>query len=196
MFDNDAHLQSYVHMSSDGSAVWAPGGVFLTSCALDISLFPFDHQTCDLVFGSWMHSNTSIHLRNRRDSVGITKYSENNEWDLVKTEAFTKHLAYAGLPSETFPMVTFRVHLRRKTTYYVVNVIGPCVLMSMMELLAFLLPPESGEKVTLGVTVLLSFIVFLLFVAENIPRSSDAVPLIGKQQSEVRLEGRCSPLTL
>ena len=44
---------------------------------------------------------------------------------------------------------------------------------------AFLLPPDSGEKVTLGLTVLLAFSVFMLLVAENMPPTSEYIPLIG-----------------
>ena len=43
----------------------------------------------------------------------------------------------------------------------------------------FLLPPDSGEKVTLGLTVLLAFSVFMLLVAENMPPTSEYIPLIG-----------------
>ena len=73
--------------------------------------------------------------------------------------------------------------LCRKSTYYVVNVVAPCMLLSALALLVFLLPPDSGEKVTLGITVLLSFTVFLLLVAENVPKTSECVPLLGKPHS-------------
>lgn len=73
--------------------------------------------------------------------------------------------------------------------------------MSILALFVFYLPPDSGEKVTvgvyysaerpaskegekvsLGITVLLSFSVFLLRIAENVPKTSDCIPLIGKQR--------------
>ena len=39
---------------------------------------------------------------------------------------------------------------RRRTLYYFFNVIVPCVLISSMALLGFTLPPDAGEKLTLG----------------------------------------------
>ncbi|XP_032311863.2 neuronal acetylcholine receptor subunit alpha-7 [Drosophila ananassae] len=48
-----------------------------------------------------------------------------------------------------------------------------------MALLGFTLPPDSGEKLSLGVTILLSLTVFLNMVAETMPATSDAVPLLG-----------------
>ncbi|KAG5441474.1 Neuronal acetylcholine receptor subunit alpha-9 [Clonorchis sinensis] len=47
------------------------------------------------------------------------------------------------------------------------------------DLLSFWLPPDSGEKITLGITVLLAFSVFMLLIAENMPATSEFVPLIG-----------------
>ena len=49
-----------------------------------------------------------------------------------------------------------------------------------LSVAGFLLPPDSGEKVTLGLTVLLAFSVFMLLVAENMPPTSEYIPLIGK----------------
>ena len=180
IFDVESHDQYLVHISSDGSAVWAPGGVFFTSCQLDMTLYPFDHQTCDLVFGSWMYSNVSLQLRNGSNRIGLNKYSRDGEWELTSTEVSHSDLFYEGLVTESFPMVTYRLNIRRKVTYYVMNLIIPCLLMSLLEALVFLMPPDSGEKVALGITILLSYFVFLLLVVDNVPQSSDAVPLIGK----------------
>ena len=45
--------------------------------------------------------------------------------------------------------------------------------------MTFLLPPDSGEKIALSITVLLAYSVFMLLIAENIPATSETVPLIG-----------------
>lgn len=81
-----------------------------------------------------------------------------------------------------FPTVRFRLHLRRKPRFYLINIVAPCVLLSALALFVFVLPPDSGEKVSLGITVLLSFSVFLLRISENIPKTSDCIPLIGTIQ--------------
>lgn len=44
----------------------------------------------------------------------------------------------------------------------------------------FILPCESGEKITLGLTVLLAYSVFSFNIAENMPETSDVIPLVGK----------------
>jgi hypothetical protein len=51
-----------------------------------------------------------------------------------------------------------------------------------MSLLGFSLPPESGEKVGLEITVLLSIIMFSQIITSIIPESSLSIPKIGKHQ--------------
>lgn len=78
-----------------------------------------------------------------------------------------------------YTFVEYSVKLHRIPTYFVFYLIMPCFLISGTTFLSFFLPPESGEKVSLGITVLLSLTVFLLIVAELLP-PTDVVPIIGK----------------
>lgn len=48
----------------------------------------------------------------------------------------------------------------------------------MLTLTQFLLPCESGEKVTLGLTVLLAYSVFSFNIAESMPETSEVIPLV------------------
>ena len=43
--------------------------------------------------------------------------------------------------------ITFYMKLRRKTLFYTVNLIIPCVGISFLTVLVFYLPSDSGEKV-------------------------------------------------
>jgi nicotinic acetylcholine receptor len=69
--------------------------------------------------------------------------------------------------------------MRRRILYYLINILFPCLLLSAISVMTFWLPPDSGEKVALSITVLLAFSVFMLLIAENIPTTSETVPLIG-----------------
>ena len=51
---------------------------------------------------------------------------------------------------EQYIDITFTIHIRRRTLYYGFNLIIPCVLISSMALLSFTLPPDAGEKISLG----------------------------------------------
>ena len=59
------------------------------------------------------------------------------------------NIVYECCP-EPYVDITFTVKMRRRTLYYFFNLILPCVLISSMALLGFTLPPDAGEKLTLG----------------------------------------------
>ncbi|KAK3098286.1 hypothetical protein FSP39_017967 [Pinctada imbricata] len=128
-------------------------------------------------FGSWTYDGFQVDITNRSTDVDLSEYVINGEWLLIKVTVERNVVRYTCC-IEPFPDVTFHIHIRRRTLYYMYNVIFPCIMMSSLTLLVFCLPPDSGEKIALGITVLLAFSVFMLAVAENLPETSEFVPLI------------------
>ena len=53
----------------------------------------------------------------------------------------------------------------------------PCALLACMTFLVFILPPKSGERITLSITVMLSMAVFQELSSAKLPSSSDNYPL-------------------
>lgn len=101
------------------------------------------------------------------------------EWDVMKVPA-VRHEKYYSCCEEPYLDIVFNLTLRRKTLFYTVNLIIPCVGLSFLSVLVFYLPSDSGEKVSLCISVLVSLTVFFLLLAEIIPPTSLTVPLLGK----------------
>ena len=173
-------MKSLAFLDSNGNVFWPPIVKFRSSCKMDITYFPFDDQVCSLKLGSWAYDGFQVDVTNRSLDVDVTRYVDNGEWTLIGTKAVRRVVRYPCCP-EPFPDVTFYIHIRRRVLYYAFNVIIPCALLSSLTLTGFLLPPDSGEKVTLGLTVLLAFSVFMLLIAENMPATSEYIPLIGNK---------------
>lgn len=67
---------------------------------------------------------------------------------------------YYNCCPEPYIDITFAILIRRKTLYYFFNLIVPCVLIASMALLGFTLPPDSGEKLSLGKYFISFFFLF------------------------------------
>lgn len=108
-----------------------------------------------------------------------SNYIPNTEWALV-TLHVQRNVHFYSCCAEPYPDITYTVQMRRKPLFYVFNMIMPCFIITLIALLGFYIPSNSGEKVSMGITTLLSMTVFLMLVAENMPPTSDVLPLVGK----------------
>ncbi|RXG71326.1 CHRNA7-FAM7A fusion protein, partial [Armadillidium vulgare] len=129
-------------------------------------------------FGSWTYSGWQLDLQLQSEEGGdLSDFIKNGEWDLIGCPGKRNAIYYQCCP-EPYVDVTFEIVIRRRTLYYFCNLILPCVLIASMAVLGFTLPPDCGEKLSLGVTILLSLTVFTSMVNDSIPSTSDAVPLL------------------
>uniref|UniRef100_A0A3P9LKQ0 Neuronal acetylcholine receptor subunit alpha-7 n=1 Tax=Oryzias latipes TaxID=8090 RepID=A0A3P9LKQ0_ORYLA len=173
----DATFHTNILVNSSGTCSYLPPGIFKSTCYIDVRWFPFDVQRCELKFGSWTYGGWSLDLKMLE--ADVSGYIANGEWDLVEVPGQRNERFYECC-DEPYLDITFTVVMRRRTLYYGLNLLLPCVLISTLALLVFLLPADSGEKISLGITVLLSLTVFMLLVAEIMPATSDSVPLIAE----------------
>jgi nicotinic acetylcholine receptor alpha-7 len=63
--------------------------------------------------------------------------------------------------------------MKRHPLYFGVMILLPTLLFSLLNPLVFLLPVESGERVSLSMTILLSYAIFLTLVSNSIPKTSN-----------------------
>jgi hypothetical protein len=103
----------------------------------------------------------------------------NNEWEVLSLKS-ERNVEYFDCCPEPYPNITFLLRIKRKPKFYVLTIIFPCTLVLALAGLGFILPADSGEKVSLEVTVLLSLAVFLLLVSDKLPPSAESFPIIGK----------------
>uniref|UniRef100_A0A3B4ASR4 Cholinergic receptor, nicotinic, alpha 10a n=1 Tax=Periophthalmus magnuspinnatus TaxID=409849 RepID=A0A3B4ASR4_9GOBI len=171
-------METNVALRSDGQVTWDQPSITKSSCSVDVAFFPFDLQQCVLTFGSWTHNGNQMDLNIELDTADLADLVPNVEWQVLGMPA-KKNVILYGCCSDPYPDITFTLQLKRRASFYIFNLLLPCMMISFLAPLGFYLPAESGEKVSLGVTVLLALTVFQLLVAESMP-PSESVPLIGK----------------
>ncbi|XP_037037721.1 neuronal acetylcholine receptor subunit beta-3-like [Bradysia coprophila] len=104
---------------------------------------------------------------------------DNGEWNLLGITSNSSSTMYSCCPDDGYIRINYTIHLKRRAFYYFFNLLVPCGLIGFLAILGFTLPPESGEKLPLGATILFSLIVFLNMISESMPANSDTVPLLG-----------------
>uniref|UniRef100_A0A6Q2YVS6 Cholinergic receptor, nicotinic, alpha 9 n=2 Tax=Esox lucius TaxID=8010 RepID=A0A6Q2YVS6_ESOLU len=170
--------ETNVVLRYNGEITWDMPAITKSSCVVDVSYFPFDWQWCNLTFGSWTYNGNQVDIAMGMDSGDLSDFVENVEWECHGMPAVRNVIMY-GCCSDPYPDITYTLHLKRRSLFYIFNLLLPCFLISFLAPLGFYLPADSGEKVSLGVTVLLALTVFQLMVAESMP-PSESVPYIGK----------------
>ncbi|XP_063722174.1 neuronal acetylcholine receptor subunit alpha-9-like [Symsagittifera roscoffensis] len=164
----------------DGNIWWSMPAITRTTCFIKSEQFPFDQQECDIIVGSWYYQPTEINLIVQDNSTKMElKYAaENAQWEFLDSWILTRDETHDSYDM-VFRTVCFRVRFQRKSLYYCLILIVPYVLISFVSIANFILPCESGEKIALGITVLLSQFVNLLNLVDLIPESSDSFPILG-----------------
>jgi hypothetical protein len=99
-------------------------------------------------------------------------FTESGEWDLTGSAVKLVRRPYGN---DSWDHVYFHFEMHRKSLYQILNVIVPVLCISVLNIVSFLLPSESGERVTLSISIFLTLAVFLTTVNSSMPESSDEV---------------------
>lgn len=107
-----------------------------------------------------------------------SEYVENAQW-ILKSAGVQKVNRLFPCCEISFPCLVYTLHLARKPGYYIINFVMPLGCLFVSSFLVTLVPADSGEKVSLSVTLLLSSTVYLLVVVDMLPVQSETEPLLG-----------------
>ena len=162
---------SRAHVYSDGYIIWSRPGIIKSTCIFDLRSFPYDTQHCLFKFGSWVYHDGQMNLTLDEGSVDVSNFQENDGWNLANFSSKLNFVKYNCCP-ELYPDITFNITLERLPGYYTLNIITPAYATSSLMIISFLVPWDSGERISFAITVMLSLIVFLLILSENLPKTN------------------------
>lgn len=161
-----------VRVSHDGTTWWYPTVVTQTKCAVGVTQYPFDTHTCHVIWSAKTHNKKRMFLNASRPDLALHLFQENGEWDMTNHRARNQDGA-------VLREVVCELTLKRRVAYHVINTVLPVLLLSVLNTLVFVLPPESGERMSLSITVLLAYALFLSAIGETMPSTSNSVSALG-----------------
>uniref|UniRef100_A0A914UXT0 Uncharacterized protein n=1 Tax=Plectus sambesii TaxID=2011161 RepID=A0A914UXT0_9BILA len=176
VIDTNAILSSernFAIIDYNGNITISIDEVITMHCNFFVTNFPFDVQNCTLKFTSWMHSAKLIELSTTFPS-DLRFYKPNSAWDLVSFTSRHAKNVY-GVSTTAFS--------DRKPVFYLSTFVLPSFIITTLAIVGVFSPfNDSGdreEKVTMGLTTLLTMAVILLLITDQMPKSSARMPLLG-----------------
>ncbi|XP_062595946.1 acetylcholine receptor subunit alpha-like 2 [Saccostrea cucullata] len=157
-----------VRLYAKGQVIWIKGGTVSVTCQPYVKFYPFDEHTCYAIFltidriGNELRMDTGI-----RSAI----YEKHGEWDIHSMKAYSSYF-------DVYSSCVFEIVVRRRSEFSILNTCVPIICLGILNACVFLIPPESGERVSFAMTVLLSFAVFMTIFSATLPKNSDPVPIL------------------
>ena len=155
---------------------WIPPFIFTTTCKLDISLYPFDRQNCEIKFGSWTYDGFKVDIQMQsEEGMDLSGYVVNEEWALAGAPVTRNEVIYECCP-EPYLDITYVLKLVRKPSSHTQKYLVPSALLTFLGILSLLLPASQPSSRLL---ILLFTILLISFGSSGIPQPSLMATLLG-----------------
>ena len=157
----------------NGIIRWSYQQKLIAFCEVNVVHFPFDRQHCKILLQSTIYDSNQLKLRSLYNVVRLYNYI-NTEWSIshAKIEEFD---LYNANHKSNFSTLKIELELHRFSRFYVLKIIIPFIIISSLAVFSFCLPTDSGEKVALTVSVLLSLTIYLQLISEYIPKTEEGI---------------------
>ncbi|EGT54975.1 hypothetical protein CAEBREN_31814 [Caenorhabditis brenneri] len=171
--------------------------IYTITCRLNIRFFPYDRQNCTLTISSWTNSKSALDYY-ADPQVSMQSFIPNEEWQVKSFEIHRHEVSCCFFSNRTNQIHQFQYKyaccaepwvilqaslvIQRKPLYYLVNLIIPTSIITLVAITGFFTPASTDddrtEKINLGITTLLAMSILMLMVSDQMPTTSEFVPLI------------------
>uniref|UniRef100_A0A914VBC6 Uncharacterized protein n=1 Tax=Plectus sambesii TaxID=2011161 RepID=A0A914VBC6_9BILA len=172
--------QLWLSVTNEGQVSMTLASFVTLRCSMEISDFPFDTQRCPLTVAIWTYEKKELKLNLYAPPTLSDVISHSSEFKTISLDAMEIDNMDTN---QTFSELHYTLVLKRFPEYYIFVIIIPSLLLTSLCIIGIFTPSsnifERNERVTLGLTTLLSMAVILNIVADQMPKSSEGLPLLG-----------------
>jgi len=136
----------------------------------DLSIEIFNKTVSTSMPDSDRPENTNI------GKINMDHFQKDNVWDYQGDLA--QEVTFKCKKGTERQQIKYSVIFRRRSLYYIVNIVFPSLLFGFICLFIFVLPGDSGERLGCSLSVLISVSVFQGLVMSEIPKTTDTIPIL------------------
>ncbi len=164
-------LPDIVEIEPDGTVTLRTRFWGSFSQPLDLREFPFDTQTINIQVVAAGYDPEQVAL-SPSPSSGIGDAFSVADWQTVKWR-MTTDLRVPGPDEAQNPSIALLLEMERLTGYYWIKVIAPLLLIVAMSWAVFWLDPkDTGTKVSISITAMLTLIAYRFAIGDSLPTIS------------------------
>uniref|UniRef100_A0A8R1IFS8 Neur_chan_LBD domain-containing protein n=2 Tax=Caenorhabditis japonica TaxID=281687 RepID=A0A8R1IFS8_CAEJA len=119
--------------------------IYKLSCRMDVRWFPYDRQNCTFIISSWTHDKRTIDYWPLSSTVNLGNMARNDEWEVISFEFVRVEESFKCCSA---PWVMLYAHLviRRKPLYYMINLVIPTSIITIVAVTGFFTPTSSSSE--------------------------------------------------
>ena len=152
-----------------GNVRWSYQEKLVAFCEIDVLNFPFDRQYCSILLQSTIYDSSQLKLRSLYNVVRLYNYIH-TEWEISHATIEELEL-YNAHHRRNFSTLKIDIELVRFSRFYMLKIILPFFIIASLAVFSFCLPTDSGEKIALTVSVLLSLTFYLQLISDYVPKT-------------------------
>ncbi|XP_035997819.1 5-hydroxytryptamine receptor 3A-like [Fundulus heteroclitus] len=170
----------FLKIYHNGTIEFRNDQIVISTCKMHVYKFPFDIQSCNISFKSYLYGENELDITFQENSTEITKWSRDvmateYEWVFVNMSVFNTTVNHFEFPQT---VVIYTIFMRRKSVLHFASFVMPVLFFLCLDFFSLLMPHNGGEKVGFKTTVLLAITVMQLILIEILPFTSSKIPLI------------------
>ncbi|XP_061182548.1 neuronal acetylcholine receptor subunit alpha-6-like [Saccostrea echinata] len=142
-------------------------GMIKIMCEPDVTYYPFDIHHCSLTLAVLNYESYEVQLQLAKPAEAMHTFTENGQWSISILDTIV-----------TDKTMEIKLEMKRKSSFLIVNLFLPVLFLLSINMLVFLLPVKSGERISFSITSFLSFAVFITILTEKVPQQSNPLSIL------------------
>lgn len=164
-----------INVQNDGIVRWMPPATLRSRCSMNYDNYPYDQQNCAVNFSSWSSLGEEIDLYTQMNSADTSYFDNSNpNWNYVDSKCIRDIFKDPCCP-EFWVLISCNFVFSRRNPYG--REVEWCfsLVVVLLTLTMFWMPPDKGKKLILGCTSLFILFSELLFFTLTSPSRRVAI---------------------